>query len=1277
MNTTTYAFELRFENIGRRDGLNNSCVTAITEDQQGYIWFSTHFGVNRYDGESIESFVHSDINPYSINSDEVENLFVTTNNHVLVVFDKGCDVFNYQKSHFKRIKKLNSKKVTNIIEYDCKIYFYTAENIIYEYDRDLKFIKYYTLNSEIFSGNEYEETKSFKYSDSLLYIVSKSNGIYFFDLNTKELTKISDFKFNIDLYRMNLLKINDSIVYISSYKHGLYKFINHKFEKKIKLEGSNKQIYISKLFRYNEDYMWVLTDGYGIVSVNLDSQSKIFINNRDINKNYFRYNNIRTIYRDKSSRIWIGTVHNGVEKQIKNVFKHISCKTNLFENVESPTVVALYVNNEGLWYCLDNSGVSFIDRKGNLTDIDLPFENKTVMSIYKYQDKLYLGTYNDGVYVYSNLTKKITKLGVVDLVTNSPHVNCITSNKNSELIICYDKFLRLKNHKVIEEIDLRCFSYYENKNGDEYIGASDGLYQLYKGELRRCVNCKNVFNIVKGNKSYLWISSSTGLYRYDSNTGNVKNYSTSEGLRTNNLMSLTNDLDGNLWMGTVSGLSFFDTQVHRFKNYNNINNGGVAEFYRSCVFNGNNGQLYFGGINGITHFDPKDIMKLSPNRDVKFNKLTIYSHENKNIEQNLFYKEDSIICIESSKKVFEINYSCFDYSYSHTINYKYKLDGLDEHFRYTNKSSLRFMNLQPGNYKLMIQASTPIGEWTNKYSYLYIVVLPLWWQTIWFKCLVFIFICLLFFILYYNLRRREILKNKYDKEKFIREEQQKSSENQLNFYSNLSHELRTPLTLIMSPVEELLKHKQDSITEKYLNFVIRNTSRMKKQIDRAIDFRRLKFKEPTPKLAKQNISLFIKDISSTFETLAEAKSVKFEYQPKSMGIRMVYDEYMIETIIYNLLTNAFKYTNQGDSVELKLDETDSEVVVTVLDSGIGITESEIQNIYSNFYQINDSVDGMGIGLALTKKFVEAHNGKINVESVYGEYTKFTLKFSKVKNKDFKEEYSNKYQLTKEEELFDIKKYQSKSLLIVDDEVDILEYLNLVLKDKFKILLASDGLEAKEIIENNEVDLVITDINMPRMDGIDLLKFIKSDENKIHIPCILLTSKINNKYKSKAYGAGADAFVDKPFSIDLLLNVINNSFRKFEQTQKELYKKLNISNEIESKNDSDEFFISRFIEIVEQNISNFSLSPSIIAKEIGVSRTILYNRIKEIKSLGVNEYILEIRFKHATYLLENSEKSINEISDSVGFKSPKYFSTKFKTKYKQTPTDYKKKVTNLS
>lgn len=1146
-------------------------------------------------------------------------------------------------------------------------------------------------------------------------------------------------------YRIYIDKQDDIWTFVPSYSSGVFylnmqKGIFKHLGKGAAGLGLNTDV-VSDVVQDDNNRMWIATDHGGINLLNKNDFTISYLLNREDDNKTVGQNSVTCVYKDNTGIVWCGTYKRGVSYYHPNIIKfatythHLSDPNSLpFSDVnnfaeDKQGNIWIGTNGGGLIYWNRKTG-SFKQYLHNAADDNSLTNNVIVTMLIDHEDKLWIGTYYGGLDCYDSKTFKHYRHQ--DGVANSISENRVCSlmedragnlwvgtlsaglnklNARREVVANY-KFDGDINKNSIHSNYVSALL--QDRHSNIWIVTAYGVDVLMSGtnqfvhylqndkDPNSLIN-NNTNNILEDSRGLIWISTREGLNIYNPNTKKFTSLTKQDGLPDNTTIDLREDESHNIWVSTPNGLS--NIVVDRsspalkfyFINYNELDGLQGREFSENSSGKTREGELIFGGGNGFNIFKPsalkfdKSVSNLLFTDFQLFDKsLEVGETVNGRVILPQSISQLKEITLNYNQNVFSIEFAALTYFNPDKVKLQYAMDGFyDGWITVDNKLRKATYNLEPGDYTFRVRAA---GNefWKGGQIALRIRVLPPFWKTGWaYAAYGLIFIGVLFYFRQRGIRK---IREQFSIEK-EREEAQRMHELDLmkiKFFTNVSHEFRTPLALIMAPVDKILKQVSDVDTRRQLVMITRNAKRLLNLVNQLMDFRKMEYQELKLYTRSGDIIGFIKDLSWSFTDIAEQKHIKFVFDTDTDSFITSFDHDKIERILFNLLSNAYKFTHEGGQVSVLLslkgcDESDEhQLEIRVIDTGIGIPADKQSKIFDPFFQhdIPGSMlnQGSGIGLSITKEFVRLHNGEIAVESENGQGSCFAvlLPLQQLDEKLFTDtgnllhhqmEFLVEPEVPKTNQPKENRDSKKPTVLLVEDNEDFRFYIKDNLKDAFNIIEAENGKKGWQKALAQHPNLVVSDISMPEMNGIDLCRKIKSDTRTSHIPVILLTAQTGEEQQIKGLETGATDYMTKPFNFEILHSKIKNILNQQEKMRKTYQKQVDV-NPTELQVDSpEELFIKKVLLLIDANISNPNFSVEELSSDMFVSRYTLYKKILQMTGKTPNELVRSMRLKRAAQLLETGHLTISQICHKVGFKSQKYFVRTFKAEFNSIPSKY--------
>ena len=1349
---------LRFKHLDINNGLSSNQVKTIFKDSRGYIWIGTVNGLNRFDGYTTKVFRKMkgdstsipDNNVNRIYEDHTGKLWIITAS-ALTIFDPITEKFSNDHPVFhKNIPLPHDNYIDLFPDEDHNLWLVHRQNGLYKYDVKKDSILHAARAKELlpFDINDISID-----ANGNFWIINRGVSIEVFDPKTfRVLNRYSSIldklpKSNND-YNIMVDARKQAWIFIINDDKGVFKFDSRKLS--ITYYNSTS----AKNYLSHDNISCITTDQEGNVLVGTDhgglnvidkitGETSIYANEIG-DKNSLSQNSITSILCDNDNIIWIGTYKKGVNYFHPDLFKFNTYTLNTSrENWLSNEDVNTFAEDEkgNLWIGTNGGGLIYFDRKYNTfkTYKHNPTQPNSISSnviVDMCTDKngdLWLGTYTGGLnYFDGNQFRHFM---------NDPN-NMLSIPNNSIWSVYEDTDQNMWIGTLGEGISLfnrelgtfSRFSPYSNSSNSNFVmsiseninkniwfATANGIveYDKQSGRFVQFVKDEQNLNTLGSNlaldiycdsRGWVWIATREGLNLYNPQTNQFKVFGEENGILDNNILTILEADDGNMWLATPQGLtnlifenSSFDDLKFSTKNYDEKDGLHGKEFNEHAAFKTKKGELIFGGSDGFSIFNPANLSSTLHNPKVVFTSLKLQNSEvevGKEINHRVLLSKSlnhvNQLTFKHNEKTFSVSFAAINYLNPEKTNFHYKLDGFNEEWTTANPSGreITYTNLHPGEYLFRVYASDLENALRSDEITISIEVLPPFWRTKWAYSFYLVFIFLLIFYTIQTIIKRERNKFLIQQERLETAKVHEMDMLKLKFFTNISHEFRTPLTLILSPLERIIKSTSDNSIKEQLKLIQRNGKRLLNLVNQLLDFRRLEVQGLTLDIREGELVAFCKEATESFSDLSESRNIKLTFSSNVNELHAAFDFDKIEKIIFNLLSNAFKFTPENGSISVALlfeDTAKQEnfVHIVVKDTGIGIPEEKQELIFERFVQnlpagviVNR---GSGIGLSLTREFVQMHNGKIKLESVPGVGSKFTVILpvkSQAEQQGYIEEViTNNIEKVESDNSKSLLKTnpegQPCKLLLVEDNPDIRFYLKDNLKSMYRILEAENGLKAWETILDKMPDLIVSDIMMPEMDGIELCRKIKNDKRTSHIPVILLTARTTDQHKYEGLQTGADDYITKPFNFEMLELRIQKLIEQRQKLRNLYSRNFEIQPSEISITSLDEKFLNKVKDLTEQNMQEPDFSVEKLSLEIGISRAHLYNKLLALTGKTPIEYIRIMRIRRAAQLLEKSQLTVMEVAYKVGFNDPRYFTKHFKSEYNMTPSQYIKQHGNVS
>ncbi|MFL9845289.1 hybrid sensor histidine kinase/response regulator transcription factor [Flavobacterium rhizosphaerae] len=1281
---------------GNNNSLSNQVVLKVAEDNKGQIWILTMHGINRYDKAS-NKFYHYFFSPGSVSplSESQFSLGLNSNKDVFCsVKGWGIGYFNGKEFRLINIPLLKDKTVKEFqFSGDSHLFVLTEENNLYRF----------TINRE---GNKVIASEGIKVSGKIknfdllpnnrLLILNTNGEGYTFSQDSTNKQRIGNgFEAVIGHTPQNTILSGKSGYTITNTSG---KSIEEPW---MPLLSKYK---VTSFIRGNDGILWAGTDGDGILKI--FPQQQPFKNISKLQMPELDGGIVRCFAKTANS-LWVGTKGKGLFHITSGIYpgNAATLQYTNFNEGNSTIDNAVYAlckgNNDLLFIGTDDEGITVLDLNTSkvINWKDIEGSNtcgyfKSVYAIYQDDDKnIWLGTNG-----YGMIKLKIER------------------NGGSIKIVGYQKFTAISNRTDALNSNI-IFSIVPKSKDELWIGTRLGGLSLFNRLTNTFTTYKNnpgnsnslsnndILSLAVDSTNKLWIGTSFGLNTLTGYTTHgeaiFKHYTVQNGLPNNTIHGIVPDGKNNIWLSTNFGVAYFNPGNGKFTNYiksDGLQNNEFADgaFY----YDSKSGYIFMGGIKGFNYFEPKTITVSPEIPDLFIDKISGHNQATPYFQGLLVSPKSEnapAITLNHNQNFFDIYLTALTYSNNEKCQYAYELKGFDKNWNNIgNRKIISFTNVPPGNYSLWMKWSNSDGVWTQPVHTADIKVKPVWWQS---NAALVVYgslaLCFMFFVRSYNLKRQSLRQNI-----FFRQREEELHENRLTFFTNIAHEFLTPLTLITGPVQKLFEADNlDDKNRKFVKMIQRNASRLSFLTQQLLEFRKAEQDHLEVKVRHFDLVTILEQIAELFDDWAIDKSIEYALDIPNT-LEGWFDKEKVEKILFNLLSNAFKYTPKNGKISLEC-ETDftngQKLKIIVVNSGKGIPKEKLDALFDRFFlsdpgQVSDTeMFRTGIGLAYVKRLVTVLRGEILVSSIPDEATTFTIIIPCFKEaftsteidngntsalisghlKDILEETPEKEESLPDKIIaIDKALDKRKKILVVEDEKEIHTYLNSLLGEIYNLTFAFNGAEALRITEKQQPDIIISDVMMPVMDGVELCRIIKTDVHTCHIPFIMLTAKSSVEHRIEGLESGANSYIPKPFYPDHLLVRIQKLLEEKELILQHFAQDTLVDHlpEIPINND-EKAFIKTTIDLIRNNIDNDNLDSAFIEKSIGISNSQLYRKTKEIFNLSPGDLIRTIRLKYAAELLRKNILTVSEVSYKSGFNNRSYFYREFKKMYNTTPKNY--------
>jgi len=1280
-----YSFKIYVNIAGDSTSLTNNYINAIVEDSKGIFWVGTMNGLNRFDPvtEKFERFYHKENDRKALSNNKIWSLLIDKTSKLWVGTDDGFNLFNPKSKDFtvyqpdpKNPDAIKGKSVNAIAEDKYgNLWLGNWSKGLNKFDQKTRRFTNYTQQEIANQKNPNDIWTLCLDNDGMIWIGCYWKGDLFrFDPKSEVFTTFASWGTgNASIF--NVLNIGDGKLLVGG-SAGVF-WVNTKLNKWEKIDGLDF-FANGGLYRDKTGMIWIC---------GRNGLSKI-----DFNQYKFNFISLPLGQAEIKSMIsyggnfWVGT-NKGLYKynpDSRSVTRLLH--TNSLNSLASNEIINLSTDLKGQLWVMSENGFDRFNEQDNKfihhhhrSALGSFFNEDVFRDLIEVNDNEYYLATDAGLKIYNDKTKAYVHYfndpkNLSSLSNN--HLYCLLKDAQGNIWMgTYGSGLSRFNPKT------KKFNNYMINNSRKGSISNNIVNSLYLDAHQN-----------------VWVCTRDGLNKYVAKTNTFEIYSKQNGFASNVFTDMVEDNNGKLWVTTEQGISLFDPITKTVRNYDEKD--GV--YANAAICKNKNGEIYLAGNKGIVYFNPQQLKYNKEAPAVYFSDFSVFNKlvlpgENSPLKQPLYMTKKITLAYDQS--VLSFGFVALNYTLSEKNQYAYFLEGFDKKWNYSgSEHKVTYTNLNPGTYTLKVRASNNDGIWNMKGNSLQIIITPPWYNTWWAFC----FYGLAFFgMVYAYLKYREHQSNLKFQIKLAHIESEKEkelSEKKLSFFTNVSHEFRTPLTLIINPVKELLYKNDKNVDTTDLNIVYRNAKRLLSLVDQLLLFRKADTYGEKLKVAPVNLVSLCKEVFLCFVHQARSKNVTLEFSCTEEVIAFYADREKMEIVFFNLLANAIKFTPEGGAVKMYIDNSKENVIISIEDSGCGITAVAGDKLYEKFYQDpgnKSAKGGFGIGLYLAKNFIEMHGGTISYTSAENKGTTFNINLLRgvshfkdaiilqeaLVNADaplFKELIedeitANKIVEAAEEQVADNQlALELKSLLIIDDNTEIREYLKQVFRMDYHLYEASNGTTGYEMVKELLPDIVICDVMMDGITGIELCSKIKEDASISHIPIILLTAISAPEVKLKGIEGGADDYISKPFDKDFLKARVASILKSKNALQKYFYNEITLNSNNSKISVEYKEFLDNCIRIVEEHLTDPDFNIDTLANALGMSRSNLYRKIKSISGQSANGFIRFIRLRKAAEIFINTDKTIQETSYMVAINDPKYFREQFYKLFNMNPSQYIKK-----
>lgn len=1278
-----------FRQLSNNDGLSNTSVTCLYRDSRGYLWAGTASGLNRYDSYTFQQY-YQDTD--SLPDNYIRNICEDWDGNIWITTSKDIALYNYQTGKFiphcqSLLKRLN-------IETDTlpKIGIDSDRNFLWAYDKHKIYLYNHQQNSTHIYPQTWKHLQNLCLQGDHIYTMYNNGMLYSIDINsslTQEIAIPPQYQKQLKDQYPSIYADRKGGLWIYTFQNSLLLYKQHVQSewKEIKLPAPDVQFNrISKIAEDLNGNIWLITSHRGVFICQPQSGSLINLVHHPLQSHSIASNNLNTIHIDHEGIVWIGNFKQGISYHVPQA--QIFLNQKLWQHED---ILAFCEDSLSLWYGTDGGGALY---QSNTDELPHPISTpaNVIISLHKdHKGRIWMGCFQNGLICYDHGSIKQYTTKNSSLQDNN--VYAIQEDKKGRIWIGtlngHLQQLDPQSHQLSDIAltqspqEIRQLLY----DGDRtlYAATSSGLMTIdmethlstfihRNREGKQALPKSLLYTLYKDSRNILWMGGTQGLVGWHLTTDKVLKLTQNNGLPANMVTAITEDNNGQIWAGTCNGIARINlTRNMSITNYNQNDGLTANQINERALYKLRNGNILAGTPNGYITIIPQETVHNSYTATVY---LTGISPQYLPLKQMLQGKSPECanrIIMKEGTPFIQLEFSTLDFIEPRKVRYAYRLKELNSKWTFITSNRVGLPMLSPGEYTLEVKAYNSEYTEASQVKKITVCILPPWYKTGWaylaYSICVLLIIAKVALYIHQRQKKKKIAANQ--------ERQQKITDMKMQFFANMSHELRTPLTLIINPLEEFLK-QYPQYKNTLLYTVQNNAKYLLELINQLLDFRKLDANGESMYYTHGNIVALVKDQYMAFENIAQKRGIDYRFVSMQNTIQMDFDSDKVRKIVMNILSNAFKFTENQGYIEVKIDTTGDEITIQFTDTGCGIDAAQQKKIFECFYQADKPhamQGGSGIGLYLVAEYVKMHKGSIKVSSNAPKGSIFTVTLPThatgmlQPNCEQKENYESSTQETM------LTQKKSYTILLIDDNGDFLDFLSASLSTYYNVLKSSNGYEALNILQDNDIDLVISDIMMPNMNGLELCQAVKNDLRTSHIPVILLTARAGEEYQLEGLNTGADDYITKPFSMEILKlrieKLVENKLKKHELFNKEI--------DIEPSHITitplDQQFVERAIHIVEENINDANFSVEQLATQLNISRGYLYKKLIKITGKTSLEFIRIIRMKRAQQLLAESQLQVAEIAYKLGYNSPKIFSRHFKEEFGISPSDFIRNAKN--
>ena len=1302
------AQEHYFKHFHVENGLSNNSVGCSLQDKNGFLWFGTINGLNRFDGYRFKIFRNDPEDSTSIGSNFIRCLFGDKDSNVWVGTNKGLYIYNPRSEKFTQFYNKQIDEVSDIKEdKQGRIWFISNSNL-FSFNQDTKIIRSYKVDSIPETVTSIAIT-----GDSSIWVCTTTSMLKKYNpvsdsFFTYSILKSFENRQHVALQKIYPLKNGNLLVGTLTQGVKLFDVLNKSFQDIISENPDKTGIYARDFMQIVDNEYWIGTET-GIYIYYADTHKIIRLEKEYDNAYSISDNVVSSFWKDREGGLWIGTYFGGVN-YYPNPFTTFE---KYFPQYKKPSIVGNAIHE----ICKDHQGNLWVGTEdGGLNKMDLvkksftsyrPTGAKTSIAYHNIHgllvtgDSLWIGTFMHGLDIMNIKTGKIIRhynagTGNGDLKNN--FIITLFQTRSGIVMVGTQNGLFRYNRKTDDFSSVPGFqsqiqTLWEDEEGTLYAcSRGNGViyynpYKHLKGAYLHDLNDSNslssnyINGMLEDSRKNLWFATDGGLCKYQKDKNKFTRYNTNTGLPDNLIFRILEDEKHNLYISTSKGLVCFNPEIGNLRTYTTSNGLLSDEFNYNSSFKDSDGRMFFGSFKGMISFKPHEFIRNTEIPPVFLTGLEVNNHEILENTPGSPLKESIIstksITLPYDQSTLSLDFAALSYTVPEMNEYAYKMDGLDKEWTFLKSNrKVYYTKLPPGNYQFKVKGSNSSGTWNHKEALLDIIILPPYWETVWAYTLYILIFAGLSYLLIKGYLNKLAEKTRRRFELLDMEKEREIYHSKIEFFTNIAHEIRTPLTLIKMPLDKLMK-KQNNIAEinSNLKTMEKNTNRLIDLTNQLLDFRKTEMNKFSLNFVKTDISELLRETYSSFHVAAEQKEIHFKLELPGIPLQAYVDPEALKKIFSNLFNNAIKYAESIVTIRLKNFSSEDKLFTIIFQNdGFNIPSELKEKIFEPFYRIKETEkqSGNGIGLSLSRSLAELHKGLLELSTSENNLNIFTLTLPIHQEKVFilhTEDSPPAIETNTSSDLTAFMDNTNPEILLVEDNKEILDFISTELSDKYQVYKAYNGLEALELLKEKNIQLVISDIMMPVMDGLELCKSIKTNLDYSHIPIILLTAKNSLHAKIEGLERGADAYIEKPFDFDHLSAQISNLLTNRHKIKDHFASSPLTHIKTIGYTKADKNFLEKLKQVIDENLTNIDIDVEQLSKIMNMSRPTFYRKIKALSDLTPHELIHITRLKKAAELLSEGNYKVYEVAHLVGYSLQTNFARDFHKQFNMTPSDY--------